>query len=61
MGSGGKDNLILLWDTTKWEIKHKLELHGGRILDLKFSLDSKVLISSSEDKKISIFYLDSTK
>jgi WD40 repeat protein len=53
--------LILLWDTTKWEIKHKLELHGGGILDLKFSLDSKVLLSSSHDNMISIFCLDSAK
>jgi WD40 repeat protein len=53
--------LILLWDTTKWEIKHKLELHGGGVLDLKFSLDSKVLISSSEDFMISIFDVDSAK
>jgi WD40 repeat protein len=55
MGSGGDDKLILLWDTTKWEIKHKLEFHGGGVSDLKFSLDSKVLISSSKDFKISIF------
>jgi WD40 repeat protein len=45
----------------KWEIKHKLELHGGGVLDLKFSLDSKVLISSSEDFMISIFDVDSAK
>jgi WD40 repeat protein len=61
MGSGGDDNLILIWDTSKWEIKHKLELHGGAIRDLKFSLDSKILISSSEDKFISIFDVDSSK
>jgi WD40 repeat protein len=61
LGSGAHDKLILLWDITKWEIKHKHELHCGIIIDLKFSLNSKILISSSEDKLISIFDVDSAK
>jgi WD40 repeat protein len=44
LGSGRIFKLIILWETTKWEIKHKLKLHGEGIQDLKYSLDSKVLI-----------------
>ncbi|HMO66002.1 MAG TPA: serine/threonine-protein kinase, partial [Verrucomicrobiota bacterium] len=55
LATGGRDQIVRLWD---WEGRHErsvLRGHAGRINGLAFSADSRRLFSASQDKTIRVW------
>jgi WD40 repeat protein len=57
--SGGKDNLIVLWDIKNDKVISKFRYHKGVITSLKFSPNQKYLASGSSDKSMIVYDLES--
>lgn len=53
----GKDNCVRLWRVGNWQTHSKLNQHAAPITAVKFSSDSKFLISGSRDKTIKVWNL----
>ncbi|KIJ58215.1 hypothetical protein HYDPIDRAFT_119797 [Hydnomerulius pinastri MD-312] len=59
IGSGGKDNKVIVWDTTTREIKHTLDGHTNWVFSVDFSHDSLFLASGSDDKTARVSNVES--
>ncbi len=57
--SGGKDGLIVLWDTKSGEVIQKLNYHQGVVTSVKFSADARYLVSGASDNKVILYDLSS--
>jgi len=60
IASGGKDNLIKLWDPRGKE-KTTLHIHKNTILSLKWTTDGESIISGGKDQVIKMFNLRGMK
>lgn len=56
MASGGdiKCNTIVLWDTSTWTIRSKIQAHSAAVTALVDCGDGQTMISGSFDKKINV-------
>ena len=56
MVSGGdiKCNTIVLWDTSTWTIRSKIQAHNAAVTALVDCGDGQTMISGSFDKKINV-------
>lgn len=56
MVSGGdlKCNTIVLWDTTTWTIRSKIQAHNAAVTALVDCGDGQTLVSGGFDKKINV-------
>lgn len=55
IASGGKDNLVKLWDAGERKVVATLEGHGTAVMALAFSPDGKSLVSGDDNKVVKIW------
>lgn len=56
LATGGRDNVIRLWDTTTWEaVSTPLAYHVNWVTDLDFSPDGRWLVSASRDRDLMLW------
>lgn len=55
VASGGKDNLVKLWDAGKREVIATLQGHEAAVMALAFSPDGKTLVSGDDNKVVKIW------
>jgi WD40 repeat protein len=54
LATAGADRIIKIWKTGTWECIHEISSHLGDVNSVRFSFNSKLIISSSFDKTVKI-------
>ena len=55
LASSSDDTIVMLWDTTTWNLKQTLDGHSRAVNTVAFSPDGKQLASSSRDQTIKLW------
>jgi WD40 repeat protein len=55
LATGSTDESVFIWDLSTGEILHGLQVHGGPLKALAFSLDGKTLATTTEKGKLSFW------
>ncbi|MCJ1352963.1 MAG: hypothetical protein MMC33_002947 [Icmadophila ericetorum] len=55
LATSGKDNVVVIYDTTTFQVRHKLTEHKAFVVYLSWSPDDSKIISCSGDKKARVW------
>lgn len=61
LATGGKGNVVELWDAASGALKHELTGHERKVTSVSFSPDSSKVVSASEDATLKVWDVSSGK
>jgi len=59
--AAAEDGRVWLWHVKDWRAEQPLHAHAGKVFELRFSPDSRSLLTTSQDNSVKVFDLETRK